>query len=499
MTATSNPEIRNSFSIGLLSEWLRQGVDTFWAAQRVAVDLLVRRNASAAAVLREMLSSSFPFRGGFLTQLVGEAVSGVVRAQQILLETAVRQNEILITAFRERTGDSRAEAAVNLLGRCTESFMSTQQELLGMARNQADAWAQPSGSGQRAGDSSPAELARKVMESLARGHEDLLRAVSDGTAGLFAGGRKSGTRPVRTEVTDLVRQSAHSLIDMHKRLLDLAGGQLDATLKTAGRIFDFAPPRLDPNYLFALLEILLLHLAPVYYGFGVPHGDNSGVVLIPGFLSTDLYLVEMYGWLKRLGYRPYFSGIGVNAECPNLLIRGRLNGTVQAALSETGRKVHLIGHSLGGIIARSVAAQRPDDIASVITLGSPFRGGVTQSSALQAAEFVRKHILLEHGPNVLPDCYTGHCSCEFVDHLRRDVPSSVAQTAIYTKNDEVVSWRYCVAKNPDVNFAAPGSHIALPFNTAAYEIIAHRLADARKAGTAGSRRKGHKNAKSRNR
>ena len=495
MTATKTAEIRNSFSIGLLSQWIGQGVDTLWATQRVLLDLVVRQNASAAAVLREMLSNSLPFRGGFLTQLAGEGMSGVVCAQQILLEAAVRQNEILITALRDRAEDSRVEAAVNMLEGCTEIFVSMQQELLSIARNQAGVWAESPDSGKHTGDKDPAAVVGKVMENLARRHEELLRAVWDGTASLFASGRKKGTRLARTEVTELVRQSADSLIDMHKKLLDLAGKQLDAILKTAGRIFDFAPPRLDPNYLFALSEVVVLHLTPVYYGFGVPHGDNSAVVLIPGFLGTDLYLVELYGWLKRIGYRPYFSGIGVNAECPNLLIRCRLNGTVQTALSETGRKVHLIGHSLGGIIARSVAAQRPDDIASVITLGAPFRGGVTQSRALRAAEFVRKHILLEHGPNVLPDCYTGHCSCEFVGHLRRDVPPSVTQTAIYTKNDEVVDWRYCVAKNADDNFEARGSHIGLPFNPAAYEIIAHRLAEARKAGTARIRRRRHKDVK----
>src|SRR5512146_1793358 len=81
-------------------------------------------------------------------------------------------------------------------------------------------------------------------------------------------------------------------------------------------------------------EILLLHATPVYYGFGVPHGDGSGVVIIPGFLGTDLYLMELHGWLARIGYRPYFSGIGINADCPNLLIERHLNETVEKALRE---------------------------------------------------------------------------------------------------------------------------------------------------------------------
>src|ERR1700759_318032 len=115
-------------------------------------------------------------------------------------------------------------------------------------------------------------------------------------------------------------------------------------------------------------ELLLLHTSPVYYGLGIPRGDGSAVVLIPGFLGSDFYLSHLHAWLARVGYRPYLSGIGLNAECPNLLIRHRLTETVDKAIQQTrGRKIHLIGHSLGGIIARSVAAQRPDAIASVTT------------------------------------------------------------------------------------------------------------------------------------
>ncbi|HYL14479.1 MAG TPA: hypothetical protein VEV41_15660 [Terriglobales bacterium] len=225
-------------------------------------------------------------------------------------------------------------------------------------------------------------------------------------------------------------------------------------------------------------ELLLLHATPVYYGLGVPHGDDSAVLVIPGFLGTDIYLTEMYAWLGRIGYRPYFSGIGVNADCPNLLIQRRLNSTMEKALSETGRKVHLIGHSLGGIIARSVAGQRAQDVASVITLGATFRGTVAHSSVLRAAEFVRKRILEEHGSGVLPGCYTGRCTCDFLDSLKRKIPAGVVQTAVYTRDDGIVDWRYCITNNPEVDFEVSGTHIGLAFSPSVYMIIAERLAKA---------------------
>jgi len=223
-------------------------------------------------------------------------------------------------------------------------------------------------------------------------------------------------------------------------------------------------------------EVLLLHATPVYYGFGVPHGDDSGVVIIPGFLGTDLYLTELHGWLGRIGYRPYFSGIGINADCPNLLIQRHLNETIQRALAETGRKIHLIGHSLGGVIARSVAGARPKDIASVTTLASPIRGTVANRTIIHAAEAIRLRILREHGNGVLPRCYTGRCTCNFVNSLRREVPDSMVQTAIYTRHDGIVDWRYCMTKNPASDFEVPGTHIGMAFNPAAYSIVADRLA-----------------------
>jgi pimeloyl-ACP methyl ester carboxylesterase len=225
-------------------------------------------------------------------------------------------------------------------------------------------------------------------------------------------------------------------------------------------------------------EMFLLHTSPVYYGLGVPHGDNSAVVIIPGFLGTDHYLSQLRYWISRIGYTPYFSGIGFNAECPNLLIQNQLHETVEKALKDTGRKIHLIGHSLGGVMARSMAGQRPNDIASVITLASPFRGTIAHRSVLRAAETVRKHILKEHGAKVLPQCYTARCTCNFLNSLRRKVPSSVKQTAIYTLNDGIVDSRYCRTGDCKNDFEVPGTHIGLAFNASVYKIIANRLAEA---------------------
>ena len=169
---------------------------------------------------------------------------------------------------------------------------------------------------------------------------------------------------------------------------------------------------------------LTLRASPVLYGCGIPRGDGAPVVVVPGFLGSDVYLLEMYFWLGRIGYRPFLSRIGRNAECLDLLL-GRLLGTVEEARASTGRPVHLIGHSLGGMLARSAAVRRPDRIASVITLGSPFRGIRSHPLVMQATSAVRARIRNRaEQRDDRPDCFTAACRCDTVAALQAPLPPS---------------------------------------------------------------------------
>jgi len=198
--------------------------------------------------------------------------------------------------------------------------------------------------------------------------------------------------------------------------------------------------------------------------------------MIPGFMHSDVYLMVMYSWLSRLGYRPYYSGIDLNAECPNLLIKSQLNQLLDDAVKETGGKAHLVGHSLGGIIARSLASQRPKLVSSVITLGSPLRGVLLHRSILRETEVVRRFIQQIHGVKVPRECYTQRCKCDFMESLRRAMPQDVSLTSIYTRDDGVLDWRACRSGDSAVDVEVHGTHAGLAFNPEVYTTIANRLA-----------------------
>ena len=234
------------------------------------------------------------------------------------------------------------------------------------------------------------------------------------------------------------------------------------------------------------MDWLALRTSAVYRGMGVPHGDGSVVVLVPGFLGSDQYLGDMFSWLRRMGYQPYMSGMGRNAECPNILT-SRLTETVNSAYLESGRKVHLIGHSLGGTVARSVGVRQPQLVASVTTMASPFRAVRAHPMVLGAAMMVRRRILSD--PDVQSECYSGLCSCDFFDSLRRPLRKSIVAAAIYTKSDGVVDWRCCVNDDPDTDIEVQGTHVGLVFNPQVYRHVAGVLASAaeRSQGLADSR------------
>ncbi len=227
--------------------------------------------------------------------------------------------------------------------------------------------------------------------------------------------------------------------------------------------------------LFAL-DWMALRTSAVYFGCGVPRGEGQPVVVVPGFLATDFSLSELFGWLARMGYHPYFSRIGRNADCPDYSA-SMLFETVERAYRETGQKVRLVGHSLGGMLARSVALDHPEHVDRVISMGSPFRDAVRAHPVIiAAASELRRLSRHDAGSNIRPTCFSGHCACGFVRNMLAPDDRGVPTFAIFSKNDGVVAWESCIEDDPVRNDEVNCTHIGMAFHPGVYRALGYRLA-----------------------
>jgi pimeloyl-ACP methyl ester carboxylesterase len=208
---------------------------------------------------------------------------------------------------------------------------------------------------------------------------------------------------------------------------------------------------------FAGLDWLGLRLSPVYEGRGVPPGDGSGVVLIPGMFARNDTMVEMWRWLRRIGYMPYFTGMRRNDDCPERSLE-LVSAAVTAAHAETGKRVHIVGHSLGGLLARGAAMMHPEMIASVTTLGTPVRGVRVHPLVARSAMYMR-----------------GGCDGTCVAGLQRVISPSVRETSIYSRSDGIVSWRNCRCDEiPSVEVRS--THTGMVVSAGVYRALADALA-----------------------
>lgn len=249
----------------------------------------------------------------------------------------------------------------------------------------------------------------------------------------------------------------------------------------AGDVFREDPsievePRLSMwSELVAPLEMLWLHSSPTFWGCGVARGAGEPVVAVPGFLGGDGYLATLVGWLDRIGYRAYYSGIDFNVDCPDATV-GELLWTVQRAFDETGKRVRLVGHSLGGLLARAASYQRPEQIAGIVALAAPVGEVVTVNPSMQnAIESVRLMAGSAMAPNLKPSCFSGHCTCDFVRRWMDTEGVPVPLISIWSRSDGVVGMEGCRLRADDMNIEVASTHTGLAFNPQSFHGIASAL------------------------
>lgn len=168
------------------------------------------------------------------------------------------------------------------------------------------------------------------------------------------------------------------------------------------------------------------------------------VILVPGFMAGDGTLAFMARALRQRGFRTYRSRIHVNVGC-TLNAAAQLEARLESISIRRGTRVQIVGHSLGGMLARGIAVRRPDLVSGIVTLGSPMLAPGAHHRGLSASVDMLVRLSRAGVPGLMSEeCVAGTCARQSFDESREPVPAGVGFTAVYSKRDGIVDWRACV-------------------------------------------------------
>ncbi len=191
-----------------------------------------------------------------------------------------------------------------------------------------------------------------------------------------------------------------------------------------------------------------------------PEGDGHPVLVLPGLAANDVSTYPLRQFLRERNLAPHPWNYGLNFGPRPGVLAGCIEH-VRELHQMHGRKVSLVGWSLGGIYAREIAKAVPALTRCVITLGTPFTGNPKATNAWRLYEFV-----------------SGHKIADFERHEHIRTPPPVPTTSLYSKTDGIVAWQ-CSLNAPSrlaENIEIQASHFGMGLNPMALYAIADRLA-----------------------
>jgi hypothetical protein len=196
--------------------------------------------------------------------------------------------------------------------------------------------------------------------------------------------------------------------------------------------------------------------------WSAPSGDGGPVILTPGLGATDRSLLPLRRFLRDKRHDARSAGFGrIHLDVPALAdLLVELTAKVAA---ERGRRVSLVGWSLGGVLSRETARRRPDLVEQVITFGTPVVGGPAHTA------FGRRYTDAELA------------RIDAMGRQRRTIPIEVPITAMWSRRDGVVSPRACVDDfSPHVeNIEVSSTHLGMGIDPDVWLVVARRLARTR--------------------
>lgn len=214
------------------------------------------------------------------------------------------------------------------------------------------------------------------------------------------------------------------------------------------------------------------------YATRVPEAGLQPVVLVPGFMAGDGSLGLMARHLRRLGHRTYRSTMHANVGCTQEA-GDNLERRIEAIALKRDRKVTIVGHSLGGLLARGVAARRPDLVEQIVTLGSPLLapGAAHPLLLLDLAVIIRLQ-RLGLGRMMGSDCTSGDCARLSWEQATAPLHQAVGFTSVFSRRDGIIDWRACLdpqARTVEVRT----SHLGMAYDPVVLDVVAGALAEHR--------------------
>ncbi|WP_250474940.1 alpha/beta hydrolase [Caballeronia sp. GAFFF1] len=209
----------------------------------------------------------------------------------------------------------------------------------------------------------------------------------------------------------------------------------------------------------AICELGAFYAAVPFLQFA-PTGDGHPVLVLPGFGASDFSTRLLRMFLRSRGYHALGWTLGANLG-PRTGVEDNMRANLATIAERAGRKVSVIGWSLGGVFARELARHAPQLVRSVITLGSPFAGEPRANHGWRYYERL-----------------SGRRADDWPQRELMKEPPPVPSTAIYSRSDGVVAWQGCLERvsATSENIEVESSHCGLGHHPAVMYAIADRLA-----------------------
>jgi len=231
-----------------------------------------------------------------------------------------------------------------------------------------------------------------------------------------------------------------------------------------------------PRSIHSLLEArALLELAALPWAMpllaAAPQGDGHPVLLLPGFMGSELSLIGLELFLRSRGYAVETWGLGRNVGF-HARHATALEQKIRHVHHKTGRKLSLVGWSLGGVFALYGAHQVGECVRSVVTLGSPITVDPEGSASPPFVKAMYRLIAHPMGPSA-------HSMQPRAKKVRERETLPMPLSCLYSVGDGVVPPQEATVEGDPAlheNIRVPGSHVGLGFNAVVLWIVADRLA-----------------------